>query len=98
MTSASSVRQSRNVPASGRPRSDAIWSMIPVGAPTASFSAHRPTFASVTRLWSSPQTSFSATAVAPSIAADDDSPAPTGTSERKTRLTPGTDSGSVLVA
>ena len=46
--------------ASARPSIDAIWSMIPVGAPTTSFSAVRPTRASATRSRSRPQMSSSA--------------------------------------
>ena len=57
-----------------------------------------PAFASVTRSSPSPHTSFKADAVAPSIAADDDSPAPTGTSEANARSTPQTDAASTPVA
>ena len=44
--SASRERQSRNTAESRRPSSDADWSMMPVGAPTATFSASWPTRAS----------------------------------------------------
>jgi hypothetical protein len=71
--SVSSDRQSRNVAASARPSIDAIWSMIPVGAPTASFSARRPTSRAIRGRGRAP-TSLRADAVAPSIAADDESP------------------------
>jgi hypothetical protein len=71
--------------------------MIPVGAPTASFSARRPTFASVTRLWSSPQTSFSATAVAPRSPRTTTAP-PDGHVGAEDEVDAGTDAGSVLVA
>jgi hypothetical protein len=56
---------------------------MPVGAPTKSFSAR--CAASTRRARSKPSrhTSFSATASDDSRAADDDNPAPTGTSEEK---------------
>ena len=60
---------------------DDTWSMIPVGAPTASFSAVRPTFAWSIGARPRLHSSSNAAAAAPSIAADDDNPAPTGTSE-----------------
>ena len=69
--------------------------MIPVGAPTASFSARRPTFARATRSSPSSQVSLSAAAVAPSIAADDERPAPTGTFDVNARSTPVTDAASL---
>ncbi len=53
--------------------------MMPVGAPTALFSASWPARASVGRSRPSCHTSSSATATALSMAADDESPAPTGT-------------------
>ena len=81
MMSDVALRQSRNTAQSGSPSSDADWSMMPVGAPTASFSASCPTFASVSRSRPSSHRSFSASATAHSIAAEDDSPAPTGTLE-----------------
>ena len=67
--------------------------MMPVGAPTASFSASWPTGRGVERSRPSRQSSLSATATAHSIAADDESPAPTGTSESIIRSTPGTAAG-----
>ena len=65
-----------------RPSSDADWSMIPVGAPTATFSARWPTRASVGAVEAELPHVVQRDARTPlSIAADDDSPAPTGTSE-----------------
>ncbi len=69
--------------------------MIPVGAPTATFSARRPMRASAARSAPTSHRSFSATAVAISIAADEDSPAPTGTSESTARSNPRTAARSV---
>ena len=63
------------------PNSDANWSMIPVGAPTISFSARWQARASSVRLAPSPCRSCSASATAQSSAAEDDSPDPVGTTE-----------------
>ena len=63
------------------PNSDANWSMIPVGAPTTSFSARWQARASSARVTWSPCRSCSASATAHSSAADEDSPDPVGTTE-----------------
>ena len=75
------VRQSMNTAEPRAPNSDANWSMIPVGAPTTSFSARWQARASSVRLAPSPCRSSSASATAQSSAADDDSPDPVGTTE-----------------
>lgn len=72
MTSERRVRQSRKTAESRRPSSEADWSMMPVGAPTALFSASWPTLARVGRSSPSCQLSSRATATAHSMAADDD--------------------------
>ena len=64
--------------------------MIPVGAPTALFSASWPTRARVGRSSLRAHVSLSATATALSIAADELRPAPTGTVESMWISTPGT--------
>jgi len=55
--------------------------MIPVGAPTNSFSARRAIAARSWRGTVTPESEQSASATEHSIAADDDTPAPTGRSE-----------------
>ncbi|CAH0327726.1 hypothetical protein SRABI128_06401 [Microbacterium sp. Bi128] len=64
--------------------------MIPVGAPTTLFSARRPMSASSARPRPAPVRSERANATAHSRAAEEDSPAPTGTSEVTYRSKPGT--------
>jgi hypothetical protein len=62
-------------------RIDADWSMIPVGAPTYAFSARWASAGRRSTGTSRPPRSISAVSTADSRAADDDTPAPTGTSE-----------------
>ena len=62
--------------------------MMPVGAPTTLFSASWPIRASSCRSSPSSQRSFRATATAHSTAAEEDSPAPAGTSEVSARSMP----------
>ena len=64
--------------------------MIPDGTPTNSFSARRAIAASSRRGTTRPPSSVSASAVAHSSAAEEDSPAPAGTSESMAMLAPGT--------
>ena len=78
------------------PSSDAAWSMPPVAAPTISFSARTQAAASSrrpvgrSRRGPSPNRSSAASAVAHSSAADDDSPAPSGTVSVTSRSSPRT--------
>jgi hypothetical protein len=83
------VRQSRNTAASGWPSREAYWSMIPVGAPTTSFSARCPARASSGMLRSRPQREASAPATAISRAAEEESPPPAGTVESTYSSAPG---------
>ncbi len=61
--------------------SEADWSRMPVGAPTYSFSARRAMRAASARSIVWPWRSASASSVAHSSAAEEDRPAPCGTSE-----------------
>ncbi len=67
---------------------DAIWSMTPHGIPTKSFSARCASRASSAGPAAIPNRSANALATAHSSAADEDSPAPAGTSPSTTRSTP----------
>lgn len=67
---------------------DAIWSMIPQGTPTKTFSARWHSWAMRRGVSPSPYRSLSAVAVTTSSAADDDSPAPVGTVDSKCRSAP----------
>ena len=58
-----------------------MWSMMPTGAPTRSFSASRPSLAMRTSSIASPLASRRARSIETSSAADDDTPEPAGTSE-----------------
>ena len=69
---------------------EAAWSIRPVGAPTNSFSARWASWARWIKEMSSPFRSTSAVSTAHSNAAEEDSPAPTGTSEVSTRSAPST--------
>ncbi|OEV22957.1 hypothetical protein AN220_27065 [Streptomyces nanshensis] len=60
-------------------QAEAVWSMIPQGMPTKSFSARWHSRASCCRDSSSPYSSVSASPVTTSRAADEESPAPVGT-------------------
>src|SRR6478672_11559364 len=62
--------------------------MMPVGAPTTRFSASWPILASSGLPSPKSQRSFRARATAHSIAAEEDSPAPAGTSEVSARSSP----------
>ena len=74
--SASRVRLSRNSACPAVQRSDASWSIIPVGAPTKSFSARvREPREPRSRRRPRPSRSFTASATAHSSACDDDRPA-----------------------
>jgi hypothetical protein len=68
---------------------DADWSMIPVGAPTYTFSARRASAGRSSTGRSMPPRSTSAVRTADSSAADDDRPAPSGTSEVMASRAPG---------
>ena len=68
--------------------SDADWSMIPHGTPAKSFSARCAAAASAGRVMSSWYRSASASATEHSSAADEDRPAPRGTSESITSRAP----------
>jgi hypothetical protein len=70
--------------------SDADWSMMPDGTPTNSFSARRAIAASSPRGTGVPASSVRASAVAHSSAAEEDRPAPAGTSESMAMQAPGT--------
>ena len=72
----SPLRQSSSSACPCSQSSEADWSMIPLGTPTKSFSARRQSAASSRRSTFSPYSSVSASAVAHSRAADDDSAAP----------------------
>ena len=86
----SSVRQSSSSACPARQSSDADWSMMPVGTPANSFSARRAIVTSSARGTSRPASEVSASAVAHSSAAEEDSPAPAGTSESMAMQAPGT--------
>ena len=64
--------------------------MMPVGTPTNSFSARQASVTSSPRGTSRPPSEVSASAVTHSSAADEESPAPAGTSESMARQVPGT--------
>ena len=75
------------------PKTATVWSMPPVGAPTTSVSARMQASISSRRrssVSSRPIRSARATATEHSSAADDESPAPTGTRLSTSRSTPGT--------
>ena len=74
------VRQSSSSAWPARDSSAAIWSMIPLGTPTKSFSARRARAASSGRGTGTWWSSVRARAVAHSSAADEDRPAPAGRS------------------
>ena len=76
-----SVRQSSSMAWSAWQSRAADWSMMPVGAPTNSFSARLAIFASSSRATATPDSEQSASATEHSSAAEDDTPAPTGRSE-----------------
>ena len=63
-----------------RPSADANWSMMPEFTPTYAFSARCESSASRSRGSAPPASACNAIAVATSSAADDESPAPAGTS------------------
>ncbi len=87
---ACSDRQSRKTAWPAWASSAAIWSITPTGAPTTSFSARWPASASSVRDSVEPVRSATARATAPSSAALEDSPPPTGTSESTMTSSPGT--------
>ena len=74
----SSVWQSRSIACPCWQSRAADWSMMPVGAPTNSFSARLAIAASAVLGTEIPDSEHSARATAHSSAADDDTPAPTG--------------------
>ena len=78
----SRVPQSISTAWPSRPRSAAAWSRIPHGTPTARSSARWHASASSSGSTSKSATAQSTSAAATSSAADDESPAPTGRSER----------------
>ncbi len=84
------LRQSKNRAWPAVLRVEAAWSISPVGAPTNSFSARRASLARSSGAISSPSRSTSAVSTAHSSAAEEDRPAPTGTSEVSTRSAPPT--------
>ena len=67
---------------------ETIWSIPPVRAPTTSFSTFCPNPAKAGGSRPNPHSSFTATATAHSTAAEDDKPAPVGTSEQIANETP----------
>ncbi len=83
-------RQSRKTAWSLAPRSEADWSMMPVGAPTKSFSARCVARTISSALSPAPVSSLRAEMTAHSMACEEDSPAPRGTSESRSRSRPGT--------
>ena len=85
-----SVAQSSSIAWPSWHSSAAYWSMIPVGAPTKSFSARLAIAASVRRSTVTPDSSQSASATEHSSAAEDDTPAPTGRSESMSIEAPAT--------
>ena len=89
MRSDASVRVSRNSASPSRPRLDAIWSMMPTGAPTKSFSAARPALASATSSSGSAKRVRSARSTLISSAALDESPPPIGTVDVEVQVEPG---------
>jgi hypothetical protein len=86
----SSDRQSSSSARPARHSSEADWSMMPEGTPTNSFSARRASAASSPRGTSTEASDVSASAVAHSSAAEEDSPAPAGTDESIAMQAPGT--------
>ena len=86
----SSERQSSSSAWPDRLSSEADWSMMPEGTPTNSFSARRAIAASSRRGTASSASSVRASAVAHSSAAEEDRPAPAGTSESMATQAPGT--------
>ncbi len=74
-----SERVSRNSAAPAVPRLTTIWSMMPVGAPTNSFSAHFPAIASSTSSRRRSKAARRARQTLTSSAALEDSPLPIGT-------------------
>ena len=86
----SSDRQSSSSACPAWDSSEADWSMMPVGTPTNSFSAWQVSATSSPRGTLRPPSEVSASAVAHSSAADEDRPAPAGTSESMATHAPGT--------
>ena len=83
-----SERQSISRACPARPAAEIIWSMMPQRTPTHSFSARCPNFAIVAASQGKPDTAANARATANSRAAEDDKPAPTGTSPAITPCQP----------
>jgi len=80
----SSERQSINTACPARPVAEINWSMMPQFTPTQRFSARWPSLAMGTGSQGQPETAAKARAVATSRAAEEESPAPWGTSPSST--------------
>ena len=87
--SAASERQSRSSAHPGRETADANWSMRPQFIPTYRFSAFWPSLAIRTASHGRPPAAAKARAAASSREAEDDRPAPIGTSPSTTASRPG---------
>ena len=87
-TGSSSVPQSSRIASPSRPSTEAAWSRIPHGTPTARNSARWQASASANGSSSKPATAQSASATDTSSAADDERPAPVGRSERTVPVRP----------